>query len=113
MARHPLTFKVLHECKITKARTSLMVLPHHEVETPVFMPVGTQVIIIFSFQFARNHAYEFLIIIFLTGYFERSHSRTIRTTELSNHVRQYIPSRDQTGNGIRVHGRTCIFTPLF
>jgi len=42
MTRHPLTFKVLHECKITKARTSLMTLPHHEVETPVFMPVGTQ-----------------------------------------------------------------------
>jgi len=50
MTRHPLTFKVLHECKITKARTSLMTLPHHEVETPVFMPVGTQVIINFFYQ---------------------------------------------------------------
>ena len=43
MARHPLKFQILHECKVTKARTSLMTLPHHVVDTPVFMPVGTQV----------------------------------------------------------------------
>ena len=43
MGRHPLAFQVLHECKVTKARTSLMTLPHHAVDTPVFMPVGTQV----------------------------------------------------------------------
>lgn len=39
----PLKFTVLAECSTTKARTSKMVLPHHEVDTPVFMPVGTQV----------------------------------------------------------------------
>ncbi|XP_035704923.1 queuine tRNA-ribosyltransferase catalytic subunit 1 isoform X2 [Folsomia candida] len=37
-----LQFKVLAECPVTKARTSLMTLPHGTVETPVFMPVGTQ-----------------------------------------------------------------------
>ena len=37
-----LEFKVLAECSTTKARTSIMKLPHAEVETPVFMPVGTQ-----------------------------------------------------------------------
>lgn len=43
MTRHPLNFQILAQCKITKARCSLMTLPHHVVETPVFMPVGTQV----------------------------------------------------------------------
>ncbi|XP_067001885.1 queuine tRNA-ribosyltransferase catalytic subunit [Anabrus simplex] len=37
-----LTFKILGKCNKTKARTGLMALPHYEVETPVFMPVGTQ-----------------------------------------------------------------------
>lgn len=37
-----LTFKILAECTVSKARTGLMGLPHHDVETPVFMPVGTQ-----------------------------------------------------------------------
>ena len=43
MTRHPLTFQILAQCKVTKAKCSLMTLPHHVVETPVFMPVGTQV----------------------------------------------------------------------
>ncbi|CAB3368594.1 Hypothetical predicted protein [Cloeon dipterum] len=33
---------VLADCSTSKARTSLLTLPHHTVETPVFMPVGTQ-----------------------------------------------------------------------
>uniref|UniRef100_A0A0A9XKY3 Queuine tRNA-ribosyltransferase catalytic subunit 1 n=1 Tax=Lygus hesperus TaxID=30085 RepID=A0A0A9XKY3_LYGHE len=37
-----LTFKILAECRSSKARTSLMTLRHHVVETPVFMPVGTK-----------------------------------------------------------------------
>eukprot|EP00117_Sycon_ciliatum_P009673 scpid35213/ scgid11868/ Queuine tRNA-ribosyltransferase; Guanine insertion enzyme; tRNA-guanine transglycosylase len=39
---HPLKFDVLAKCPVTRARTSLMHLPHATVETPVFMPVGTQ-----------------------------------------------------------------------
>ena len=39
---HALTYKVLAECKTTKARVGKMKLPHHTVDTPVFMPVGTQ-----------------------------------------------------------------------
>lgn len=39
----PLTFKVRAECPVSKARTGLMQLIHHHVDTPVFMPVGTQV----------------------------------------------------------------------
>ncbi|XP_063985609.1 queuine tRNA-ribosyltransferase catalytic subunit [Diachasmimorpha longicaudata] len=38
----PLTFEVINECKTTKARTGRMLLIHHHVNTPVFMPVGTQ-----------------------------------------------------------------------
>lgn len=37
-----LSFKILAKCSTTKARTAILTLPHHEVETPVFMPVGTQ-----------------------------------------------------------------------
>ncbi|XP_073821320.1 tRNA-guanine transglycosylase [Musca autumnalis] len=38
----PLTYKVIAECSSSKARAGLMVLRHSEVNTPVFMPVGTQ-----------------------------------------------------------------------
>ncbi|CAG0902322.1 unnamed protein product [Darwinula stevensoni] len=40
--RHPLRFAIKAECHKSKARHSVMTLPHAEVETPVFMPVGTQ-----------------------------------------------------------------------
>lgn len=39
----PLIFEVFAECQTTKARTGRMTLVHHHVDTPVFMPVGTQV----------------------------------------------------------------------
>ncbi|XP_044748303.1 queuine tRNA-ribosyltransferase catalytic subunit [Coccinella septempunctata] len=38
----PLLFTVLSECKTSRARVSRMELPHGPVDTPVFMPVGTQ-----------------------------------------------------------------------
>jgi len=38
----PLQFTILHTCPKSKARTSRMKLPHFEVHTPIFMPVGTQ-----------------------------------------------------------------------
>ncbi|XP_025152539.1 queuine tRNA-ribosyltransferase catalytic subunit isoform X2 [Harpegnathos saltator] len=38
----PLIFEIFTECKTTKARTGRMILAHHHVDTPVFMPVGTQ-----------------------------------------------------------------------
>ena len=37
-----LEFKILAECPVSKARVARMVLPHSTVDTPVFMPVGTQ-----------------------------------------------------------------------
>ena len=37
-----LKFAVLAECTVSKARVSRMELPHSIVDTPVFMPVGTQ-----------------------------------------------------------------------
>ena len=39
---HALQMKVLHECPVTMARAGKLTLPHGEVDTPVFMPVGTQ-----------------------------------------------------------------------
>lgn len=37
-----LQFTVLAECGVSRARTGVMKLAHYDVETPVFMPVGTQ-----------------------------------------------------------------------
>ena len=37
-----LAFKILAECPVSKARAAVMTLPHAAVDTPVFMPVGTQ-----------------------------------------------------------------------
>ncbi|KAJ0181741.1 hypothetical protein K1T71_002463 [Dendrolimus kikuchii] len=37
-----LSFTVGAECKTSRARAGIMKLPHYEVKTPVFMPVGTQ-----------------------------------------------------------------------
>lgn len=39
----PLQYRVTAECPTTKARVGVMTLRHSEVDTPVFMPVGTQV----------------------------------------------------------------------
>ncbi|XP_014234632.1 queuine tRNA-ribosyltransferase catalytic subunit 1 [Trichogramma pretiosum] len=41
-SKKPLEFEVRAECPVTKARTGFMQLVHHHVDTPVFMPVGTQ-----------------------------------------------------------------------
>jgi len=38
----PLRFEVVAECPVTGARAGLLHTPHGVVETPVFMPVGTQ-----------------------------------------------------------------------
>ncbi|KAJ8688223.1 hypothetical protein QAD02_024018 [Eretmocerus hayati] len=38
----PLKFKVRAECSTSKARVGRMQVLHHHVDTPVFMPVGTQ-----------------------------------------------------------------------
>ncbi|KAF5281569.1 hypothetical protein FQA39_LY05104 [Lamprigera yunnana] len=39
---NPLIFNIFAECTTSKARTAKMILLHGEVNTPVFMPVGTQ-----------------------------------------------------------------------
>jgi queuine tRNA-ribosyltransferase len=37
-----ISFEVLAECSTTRARAGILHTPHGDVETPVFMPVGTQ-----------------------------------------------------------------------
>lgn len=39
---YPLKFKILKKCSKSKARCSVLELPHATLETPQFMPVGTQ-----------------------------------------------------------------------
>ncbi|XP_060798467.1 queuine tRNA-ribosyltransferase catalytic subunit 1 isoform X2 [Neoarius graeffei] len=38
----PLTLRIVAECPVSKARACVLTLPHGSVNTPVFMPVGTQ-----------------------------------------------------------------------
>lgn len=40
--KSPLIFELIAECNTSKARTGVMTLIHSIVDTPVFMPVGTQ-----------------------------------------------------------------------
>ncbi len=42
MSKKALSFKIVAECPLSKARVAQMQLPHQLVDTPVFMPVGTQ-----------------------------------------------------------------------
>lgn len=42
--KKPLIYTILSECATSKARVGKMELPHATVDTPVFMPVGTQVL---------------------------------------------------------------------
>ena len=42
MTKGPLTFEIVAECNTTRARAANMTLSHAMVDTPVFMPVGTQ-----------------------------------------------------------------------
>ena len=37
-----ITYELLHECKQTGARRRVIHTPHGDIQTPVFMPVGTQ-----------------------------------------------------------------------
>ena len=36
------TYELLHTCKQTGARRGVVHTPHGDIQTPVFMPVGTQ-----------------------------------------------------------------------
>jgi queuine tRNA-ribosyltransferase len=38
----PISFEVIAECPVTRARAGLLRTAHGVIETPVFMPVGTQ-----------------------------------------------------------------------
>ena len=40
--RQPVTYELLHECKQTGARRGIVHTLHGDIQTPVFMPVGTQ-----------------------------------------------------------------------
>jgi queuine tRNA-ribosyltransferase len=37
-----ITYELIHEDKLTKARAGIIHTPHGDIETPVFMPVGTR-----------------------------------------------------------------------
>ncbi len=40
--KQAITYELLHEDKKTGARRGIVHTPHGDIQTPVFMPVGTQ-----------------------------------------------------------------------
>lgn len=40
--KNAVTYELIHECKQTGARRGVIHTPHGDIQTPVFMPVGTQ-----------------------------------------------------------------------
>lgn len=40
--KQAVTYELLHECKQTGARRGVIHTPHGDIDTPVFMPVGTR-----------------------------------------------------------------------
>ena len=42
MGNKAITYELLHECKQTGARRGVIHTPHGDIDTPTFMPVGTQ-----------------------------------------------------------------------
>ena len=40
--KHAVTYELIKECKKSKARRGVLHTPHGDIQTPVFMPVGTQ-----------------------------------------------------------------------
>ena len=55
-----LAFRVLAKCSTTRARVAEMTLPHSVVDTPVFMPVGTQVLLCL-YKSQENLVFKYLI----------------------------------------------------
>ena len=41
-SKHASHLKIVAECSVSRARACVLTLPHNVVNTPVFMPVGTQ-----------------------------------------------------------------------
>lgn len=72
----PLTYKIVAECPTTKARVGVMSLLHSDVDTPVFMPVGTQVRILEFFIFRKKILqYHNSIRLFFSGDAQRCFAR--------------------------------------
>ena len=40
--KHAVTYELLHVCKQSGARRGVIHTPHGDIQTPIFMPVGTQ-----------------------------------------------------------------------
>ena len=40
--KQAITYELLHECAQTGARRGVIHTPHGDIQTPIFMPVGTQ-----------------------------------------------------------------------
>lgn len=90
----PLKYKVIAKCSTTKARVGVMTLRHGEVDTPVFMPVGTKVCLLFRridvTGFNRNR-------FCFAGNIERRPSRPTLQSRLSNYIGEYVSFRTKAG----------------
>lgn len=82
MEKVPLHFDV--RGTVGPARASVLGLPHGEVLTPVFMPVGTQVRVIVSKVTPKGHN-------------QRTHVRTTTYPGTSHNFGQHVPLGAQAG----------------
>ena len=65
---HAVTYELLHVDKNSGARRGVIHTPHGDIQTPIFMPVGTQATVksmtpeeldnIFSYHIFRKHDYN-------------------------------------------------------
>lgn len=104
MTSPPLTYKVIAECPTTKARVGCMTLRHGDVDTPVFMPVGTQVsgtTCSGANASPRSHLkvlnIEIIVIVWPVGNTEGTAAGSIVRFKLSNHFGKHLSFGNASG----------------
>uniref|UniRef100_A0A8D8BUX9 Probable queuine tRNA-ribosyltransferase n=1 Tax=Culex pipiens TaxID=7175 RepID=A0A8D8BUX9_CULPI len=91
----PLQYRVLAKCSRTKARVGVMSLRHSDVDTPVFMPVGTQVrLVTMWFEIWEFKSYGLFL-----GDAEGIASGSDYGVGLSDNAGEYLSLGDATGDG--------------
>lgn len=95
----PLTYKVIAECGTTKARVGCLTLRHGDVDTPVFMPVGTQVSVTtcIEYFFQNNNKSNISLYIHELGNIKRTAARPTVQFELSNYSGEHLSFGNASG----------------
>lgn len=71
-----------------------MTLKHGEVDTPVFMPVGTQVAFLNTYH--KKEHFSHCVLCYTAGYFKGLVTRATKKIKFANNAREYVPFREKT-----------------